>query len=134
MRRRCKRLTIESQLRGAIERGELSLHYQPQVELKTGRVSGMEALLRWRNAELGDVPPLEFIARGRRVRAHRCDRGLGAAHRLRPGERVAGGWSAGGADGGERLCRAARAGPISSIAWRTPCSSAASSRTCSSSS
>lgn len=56
-----KRLTIESQLRGAIDRGELSLHYQPQIDLKTGRVCGMEALLRWNNAELGDVPPLEFI-------------------------------------------------------------------------
>ena len=56
-----KRLTIESQLRGAIERGELSLHYQPQKDMKSGRVCGMEALLRWRNAELGDVPPLEFI-------------------------------------------------------------------------
>ena len=56
-----KRLTMESQLRGAIDRGELSLHYQPQIDLKTGRICGMEALLRWSNAELGDVPPLEFI-------------------------------------------------------------------------
>ncbi len=56
-----KRLTMESRLRGAIVRGELSLHYQPQIDLKTGRVCGMEALLRWNNAELGDVPPLEFI-------------------------------------------------------------------------
>ena len=55
-------LTMEHQLRGAIERGELSLHYQPQLDLRTGRVAGMEALLRWRNAELGDVPPLELIA------------------------------------------------------------------------
>ena len=54
-------LTMEHQLRGAIERGELSLHYQPQLDLRSGRVAGMEALLRWRNAELGDVPPLEFI-------------------------------------------------------------------------
>ena len=54
-------LTMEHQLRGAIERGELSLHYQPQLDLRTGRVAGMEALLRWRNAELGDVPPLEFV-------------------------------------------------------------------------
>ena len=54
-------LTMEHQLRGAIERGELSLHYQPQLDLRSGRVAGMEALLRWRNAELGDVPPLEFV-------------------------------------------------------------------------
>jgi diguanylate cyclase len=55
-------LTMELQLRGALERGELSLHYQPQLDLRSGRVAGMEALLRWRNAELGDVPPLEFVA------------------------------------------------------------------------
>lgn len=56
-----KRLTIENQLRGAIQRGELSVHYQPQIELSSGRVSGMEALLRWEDRELGSVPPLEFI-------------------------------------------------------------------------
>jgi diguanylate cyclase (GGDEF)-like protein len=56
-----KRLTVENQLRGAIERGELSLHYQPQLDLLTGEICGMEALLRWDNGELGQVPPLEFI-------------------------------------------------------------------------
>lgn len=56
-----KRMTIESQLRGAIERGEFSLHYQPQLNLKTGKVCAMEALLRWSNPVLGDVPPPEFI-------------------------------------------------------------------------
>lgn len=56
-----KRLTMESLLRGAIDRGEFSVHYQPQLDLRTGRVSGMEALLRWNNVELGEVPPLEFI-------------------------------------------------------------------------
>ena len=56
-----KRLTIENQLRGALQRGELSLHYQPLIELSSGRVCGMEALLRWEERELGAVPPLEFI-------------------------------------------------------------------------
>ncbi len=56
-----KNLTLENQLRGAIHRGELSLHYQPQLDLRSGRVSGMEALLRWTNGELNGVPPLEFI-------------------------------------------------------------------------
>jgi len=56
-----KRLTMENQLRGALARGELFLHYQPQLELRTGRVSGMEALLRWDNRELGEVPTVEFI-------------------------------------------------------------------------
>lgn len=57
-----KRLTIENHLRQAIDREEFSLHYQPQIELISGQLNGMEALLRWTNWELGDVPPLEFIS------------------------------------------------------------------------
>src|SRR5207253_10829481 len=56
-----QRYTIESKLRGALERGELSLHYQPQISLSTSEVTGMEALLRWTHPELGVVPPSEFI-------------------------------------------------------------------------
>ena len=56
-----KSLSVETLLRGAVERGELSLAYQPQIDLATGAVSGMEALLRWNNPELGSVPPLEYI-------------------------------------------------------------------------
>src|SRR6266513_3037789 len=56
-----QRYTIESKLRGALERGELSLYYQPQLNMRTGDVTGMEALLRWSHPELGSVPPAEFI-------------------------------------------------------------------------
>ena len=56
-----QRYTIESKLRGALERGELSLHYQPQISMSTSEVTGMEALLRWTHPELGVVPPSEFI-------------------------------------------------------------------------
>ncbi|HEX9707131.1 MAG TPA: EAL domain-containing protein [Steroidobacteraceae bacterium] len=56
-----QRYTIEGKLRGALERGELSLHYQPQIEMATGDIAGMEALLRWTNDDLGVVPPLDFI-------------------------------------------------------------------------
>lgn len=56
-----KRLTIETQLRHAMQREEFSLAYQPQFDLPTGAVSGLEALLRWNNQELGQVPPMEFI-------------------------------------------------------------------------
>jgi diguanylate cyclase (GGDEF)-like protein len=56
-----QRLTIETHLRGALERNEFTLNYQPQFDLATGLISGMEALLRWNNRELGSVPPAEFI-------------------------------------------------------------------------
>lgn len=52
---------IEQALRNAIERQELQLHYQPQIEIATGKVTGCEALLRWHNDELGQVPPGRFI-------------------------------------------------------------------------
>ena len=55
------RFTLEAKLRGALERDEFTLHYQPQFDVRTGSVSGMEALLRWTNDELGVVPPAEFI-------------------------------------------------------------------------
>jgi len=55
------RFTLEARLRGALERGEFTLHYQPQFDVATGTVSGMEALLRWNNELLGEVPPLAFI-------------------------------------------------------------------------
>jgi diguanylate cyclase (GGDEF)-like protein len=57
-----KRMTIENHLRQAFERDEFTLHYQPQFDLSSGQVSGMEALLRWNNWELGNVPPIEFIS------------------------------------------------------------------------
>ncbi|HUI60505.1 MAG TPA: EAL domain-containing protein, partial [Steroidobacteraceae bacterium] len=53
--------TIEDKLRTALEKGELSLRYQPQFDVRSGTVSGMEALLQWHSAELGQVPATEFI-------------------------------------------------------------------------
>jgi diguanylate cyclase (GGDEF)-like protein len=55
------RFTLEAKLRGALERGEFALHYQPQFDVSTGAVAGMEALLRWTNDDLGAVTPVEFI-------------------------------------------------------------------------
>jgi EAL domain-containing protein (putative c-di-GMP-specific phosphodiesterase class I) len=56
-----KRLLLESKLRKAIERDELELHFQPKLELETGRIAGLEALARWRDPDLGIVSPSEFI-------------------------------------------------------------------------
>lgn len=56
-----KRLKLENCLRGSMERNELILHYQPLVNIKTGQIEGMEALLRWNHPEFGLVPPLDFI-------------------------------------------------------------------------
>ena len=55
------RLGMLAELRGALENGELELHYQPKADLRTGDVVGVEALLRWRHPERGMVPPDEFI-------------------------------------------------------------------------
>jgi len=56
-----ERLGLESDLRRALPRGELSLHYQPKVRIEDGRVTGAEALLRWQQPERGMVPPDRFI-------------------------------------------------------------------------
>ncbi len=60
-RRSARTLTLASALRHAMERDQLSLHYQPQISLSDGRVAGVEALLRWRHPEFGMVSPGEFI-------------------------------------------------------------------------
>ena len=56
-----ERRHLERDLRRAVARGELSLHYQPQVDAKSGAVMGAEALLRWRHARKGWIPAGEFI-------------------------------------------------------------------------
>lgn len=55
------RITLENQLRRAIELDQLSLHYQPQVDVRSDAIIGAEALLRWHHPELGEIPPDRFI-------------------------------------------------------------------------
>jgi diguanylate cyclase (GGDEF)-like protein len=56
------RLELEEDFRHALENNELSLHYQPQIQLATRDVTGLEALLRWNSPKRGNIPPSQFIS------------------------------------------------------------------------
>lgn len=56
-----ERLTLEGRLQRAIDQGELRIHYQPQIQMRNGRLAGLEALVRWQHPDLGLVPPVRFI-------------------------------------------------------------------------
>jgi diguanylate cyclase (GGDEF)-like protein/PAS domain S-box-containing protein len=60
--RAVERQSIEEDLRSALKRKEFALHYQPKINLKSGEITGVEALLRWTHPTRGSVPPLKFIA------------------------------------------------------------------------
>jgi EAL domain-containing protein (putative c-di-GMP-specific phosphodiesterase class I) len=55
-------LAMENRLRLALEGGRLSLHYQPKIDIRTSKLAGLEALIRWNDPELGFVPPSLFVA------------------------------------------------------------------------
>jgi diguanylate cyclase (GGDEF)-like protein len=57
-----ERLMLEADLRHALQLDQFTLHYQPKLDVQTGRITGLEALLRWVHPELGDLPPMEFIS------------------------------------------------------------------------
>ncbi len=91
-----RRLEIERELRHALDRDELALFYQPVVSLRTGEISGLEALVRWRHPERGVLDPSEFVSIaedsglidpiGRWVQERACRQAL-EWHQLRPDSR-----------------------------------------------
>ncbi|HKF83281.1 MAG TPA: EAL domain-containing protein [Solirubrobacterales bacterium] len=91
-----RRLEVERELRHALERDELALHYQPVVNLRTGEINGLEALVRWRHPERGTLDPSEFVSIaedsgliepiGRWVQERACRQAL-EWHQLRPDSR-----------------------------------------------
>ena len=56
-----ERMALETSLRRGLERNEFFLHYQAKLDLRTGHITGVEALIRWQHPELGMVPPMQFI-------------------------------------------------------------------------
>ena len=59
--RAAEQLALESSLRNAISRDEMMIFFQPQLELKSRKITGMEALIRWKHPDMGMIPPVQFI-------------------------------------------------------------------------
>ncbi len=57
----CNQMTLETMMRKALDHGEFELYYQPRMNVRSGTFSGLEALIRWRHAERGWIPPTDFI-------------------------------------------------------------------------
>ncbi|HYH53687.1 MAG TPA: EAL domain-containing protein [Solirubrobacterales bacterium] len=91
-----RRLEVERELRHALDRDELALHYQPVVNLRSGDITGLEALVRWRHPERGTLDPAEFVPiaedsgliepMGRWVQDRACRQAV-EWHQLRPDAR-----------------------------------------------
>ena len=76
-----ERMIMENSLRQMLGRGELIVHYQPQIDTRTGAIVGAEALARWNHPQLGMLNPVQFIPIAEEIGFDRSDRRMGAAER-----------------------------------------------------
>ena len=88
--RAVERQSIEESLRRALERNEFALHYQPKINLKTGAITGAEALMRWTHPTRGLIPPAQFIPVAEDCGLILPDRQLGASRGLQAGPALGG--------------------------------------------
>ena len=84
-----ERVRVAEELRVALDQGELELYYQPQVELATGRIIGLEALIRWNHKTRGVLTPASFIPIAERTGIGAADRQLGVRGGLPPAQALA---------------------------------------------
>ena len=77
-------LPLQNELHQAIEQDQLELYYQPKIDMKSGRIVCMEALLRWRHPEMGMIPPYAIPQGCGEHRPDHFHRQVGPAHRLSP--------------------------------------------------
>ncbi len=96
-----ERLVLENHLRKALEREEFILYYQPQFDIATAEILGVEALIRWRHPDLGMVSPAVFHSACRGNRTDHADRRVGAQNRVCAKQGLAGGRSSPHHHGGE---------------------------------
>ena len=118
-----RRLELKADLQRALEHDEFILHYQPVIELESGRITGVEALIRWIHPSAASCQPLEFIPLAEETGLDRADRPLGAARSVRLRGRAAGRVPDGSAvpHGGQPVRPAARSAPRSWTRSATSC-------------
>ena len=101
-----QRLSLEHDLRKALEGEQFELHYQPQIEVHTGKIVGIEALIRWNHPTLGLLGPAHFIGVAEEAGLIMANLGMGAGRGADSAQRLARARSSRGDDRGQPFERA----------------------------